>query len=39
MLMATSICGMAFALLGGQPVVIMGGTGPLLVFTQVRSSL
>lgn len=35
MLVATAICGIVYALVAGQPLVILGGTGPLLVFTAV----
>ncbi|MGD9856603.1 MAG: PTS sugar transporter subunit IIA, partial [Planctomycetaceae bacterium] len=33
MLVATAGCGIVFALLGGHPLIVLGGTGPLLVFT------
>lgn len=33
MLVATSACGVAYALFSAQPLTILGGTGPLLVFT------
>lgn len=33
MLLATAACGVAYALVAGQPLTILGGTGPLLVFT------
>jgi len=33
MILATAICGVAFALCGGQPLIVLGGTGPMLVFT------
>jgi mannitol/fructose-specific phosphotransferase system IIA component (Ntr-type) len=35
MLLATALCGICYALLAGQPLIILGGTGPLLVFTAV----
>ncbi|HNO80048.1 MAG TPA: PTS sugar transporter subunit IIA [Phycisphaerae bacterium] len=35
MLTATAICGMTYALFAGQPLNILGGTGPLLVFISV----
>lgn len=35
MIVATSLCGIAYALLAGQPLTILGGTGPLLVFTEI----
>ena len=33
MLVASAICGVIYALFSGQPLIILGGTGPLLVFT------
>jgi len=33
MMVATAGCGIVFSLLSGQPLIILGGTGPLLVFT------
>jgi hypothetical protein len=33
MILATAVCGIAFALFSGQPLVVLGGTGPLLIFT------
>lgn len=35
MILASAICGVAFAIFGGQPLIILGGTGPLLVFTAI----
>ncbi|GJM25415.1 MAG: hypothetical protein DHS20C16_18300 [Phycisphaerae bacterium] len=35
MLTASAICGTIYALFAGQPLIILGGTGPLLVFTAV----
>jgi mannitol/fructose-specific phosphotransferase system IIA component (Ntr-type) len=35
MLAATAICGVIYALFGGQPLIILGGTGPLLVITAI----
>ena len=35
MLVASAVCGVAYALLSGQPLIILGGTGPLLVFTAI----
>ncbi len=35
MMIATTVCGIAYALLAGQPLIILGGTGPLLIFTAV----
>jgi mannitol/fructose-specific phosphotransferase system IIA component (Ntr-type) len=39
MLMATAVCGVIYALVAGQPLVILGGTGPLLVFTALLFQL
>lgn len=33
-LVATSAAGVVFALLAGQPLVIVGATGPLLLFDE-----
>lgn len=33
MLVAAGACGLIWAFVGGQPLIIMGGTGPLLVLT------
>ena len=33
MIVGSAICGVAYALLAGQPLIILGGTGPLLVYT------
>lgn len=33
MLISTAVCGLAYALLAGQPLIILGGIGPLLIFT------
>ena len=33
MLVASAVCGIVYALFSGQPLIILGGTGPLLVFT------
>ncbi len=35
MIVATSLCGVVYALFAGQPLTILGGTGPLLVFTEI----
>jgi mannitol/fructose-specific phosphotransferase system IIA component (Ntr-type) len=35
MLVASAACGIVYALSSGQPLIILGGTGPLLVFTAV----
>ncbi|MCA9267405.1 MAG: hypothetical protein KDA41_02995, partial [Planctomycetales bacterium] len=39
MIAATAICGVAYALLAGQPLIILGGTGPLLIFTVILFDL
>jgi mannitol/fructose-specific phosphotransferase system IIA component (Ntr-type) len=39
MLVGTALCGVVFALIGGQPLVILGGTGPNLVFTAILYQL
>ena len=33
MLTASAICGVLYALFAGQPLIILGGIGPLLIFT------
>lgn len=35
MITATSWCGIVYAILGGQPMMINGGTGPVLAFTEI----
>jgi mannitol/fructose-specific phosphotransferase system IIA component (Ntr-type) len=35
MIVASAVCGIVFSLFAGQPLVILGGTGPLLVFTAI----
>ncbi len=39
MLKATAVCGLAYALLAGQPLIILGGIGPLFVFTIILYDL
>ena len=39
MIVASAACGMAYALLSGQPLIILGGTGPMLVFTAILYDL
>jgi len=39
MIIGTAIGGVIYAALGGQPLTILGGTGPLLVFTGVLFEL
>lgn len=35
MIVATAFCGLVYALIAGQPLIILGGTGPMLVFTAI----
>lgn len=35
MIVATAACGVVYAVFAGQPLTILGGTGPLLVFTGI----
>lgn len=35
MLVASAACGIVYALFAGQPLIILGGVGPLLVFTAI----
>lgn len=39
MIAATAWCGILYALIGGQPMMINGGTGPVLAFTAVLYNL
>jgi len=39
MILATAWCGLVYALVGGQPMMINGGTGPVLAFTGVLYNL
>jgi mannitol/fructose-specific phosphotransferase system IIA component (Ntr-type) len=39
MLMSTAVCGLVYALLAGQPLIILGGIGPLLIFTIILYQL
>ncbi len=39
MITATAASGIVFALLGGQPLILLGGTGPLLIFTAILYQL
>ena len=39
MLVATAFGGMFYAALGGQPLILLGGVGPLLVFTGILYEL
>ena len=38
MLLSTSICGMVYSIFSGQPVTIIGSTGPVLAFTAIMYS-
>ena len=33
MIAATAVCGIIYAMISGQPLIILGGTGPVLIFT------
>lgn len=35
MIVASAACGIIYALLAGQPLIILGGTGPMLIFTGI----
>lgn len=35
MIVATAFCGLVYALIAGQPLIILGGTGPMLIFTAI----
>ncbi len=39
MLIATAVCGLIYALLAGQPLIILGGIGPLLIYTIILYQL
>lgn len=39
MLVATAICGTLYAIFAGQPLIILGGIGPLFVFTIILYQL
>jgi mannitol/fructose-specific phosphotransferase system IIA component (Ntr-type) len=39
MITATAVCGVIYALLAGQPLIVLGGTGPMLVFTAILYQL
>lgn len=34
MLVSTAICGIVFSLFSGQPLIIIGATGPVLIFEE-----
>lgn len=33
MIVGTALCGVVYAVVSGQPLIILGGTGPMLIFT------
>lgn len=33
MILVSAVCGLVYALVAGQPLIILGGTGPVLIFT------
>ncbi|MFT7618248.1 MAG: mannitol/fructose-specific phosphotransferase system IIA component (Ntr-type) [Planctomycetota bacterium] len=35
MIVASAACGIIYALFAGQPLIILGGTGPMLIFTGI----
>ena len=35
MIAASALCGVVYAIFSGQPLIILGGTGPMLVFTGI----
>jgi mannitol/fructose-specific phosphotransferase system IIA component (Ntr-type) len=35
MIVASAFCGLVYALFAGQPLIILGGTGPMLIFTAI----
>ncbi len=39
MLIATAVCGLLYSLIAGQPLTIVGGIGPLLIFTIILYQL
>ena len=39
MLVATAVCGAVYALIGGTPLIVLGGIGPLLIFTGILYGL
>ena len=39
MLVATAACGVIYALLAGQPLIVLGGIGPLYIFTLILYQL
>jgi mannitol/fructose-specific phosphotransferase system IIA component (Ntr-type) len=39
MLISTAFCGLVYAIFAGQPLIILGGIGPLLIFTIILYQL
>ncbi len=39
MILSTAVCGLIYALVAGQPLIILGGIGPLLIFTIILYEL
>ena len=39
MLISTAVCGVVYALVAGQPLIILGGIGPMLIFTIILYQL
>ena len=39
MILSTAVCGAIYALVAGQPLIILGGIGPLLIFTIILYEL
>ena len=39
MLLSSALCGITYAITGGSPLTILGGTGPILVFTGILYKL
>ncbi len=37
MLLSSGMCGVVYAIIGGSPLTVLGGTGPILVFTSILS--
>lgn len=37
MLLSSGLCGVVYAIIGGSPLTVLGGTGPILVFTSILS--
>ncbi|GJM24234.1 MAG: hypothetical protein DHS20C16_06490 [Phycisphaerae bacterium] len=39
MLISTAVCGLLYAFIAGHPLIILGGIGPLLIFTAILARL